>query len=205
MGGKDGRSRTWAITLYPDSLPDNWLETVRSFGVPVLISPLHDRDVWLPEDALDDVSRVPGEPKKAHLHLLWKFNSEKSFSQVCELLKDLNVVYAERVSSYRQYARYLCHLDDPHKFQYPPADVVCINKADYSTIAADSLSTARFIATRPVLDFCRDNCVWDWQELVDYCFTKRQEWLPIINHRRTDIIGYMRSLEHAHLRNKHLS
>lgn len=205
MGGKDGRSRTWAITLYPDSVPEFWQQILIQLGVPVLVSPLHDQDVWLPEDTLDDATRVAGERKKAHWHVLIKFNSEKSFSQVCELLSDLNIGYCEKVSSYRQYARYLCHLDDPHKHQYSPQDVVCLNKAKYCTISADSLSTARLIECRPVFEFCRDNSIWDWQVLVDYCFESREDWLPIINHRRTDIVGYMRSLEHQALRNKHLS
>lgn len=205
MGGKDGRSRTWAFTLYPDSVPADWLDTLRMLGVPVLVSPLHDSDVWLPEDEVDDPDHVAGTMKKEHWHVLIKFNSEKSLTQVRDILDSLNLSYCERVSSYRQYARYLCHLDDPHKHQYPPSGVVCLNKADYSTISADSLSTARFLQCKVVFDYCRDHDIWDWQVLVDYVFNHQQDWIPILNHRRTDIVGYMRSLEHQAIRNRRLS
>lgn len=39
------RKRNWAFVAYPESLPKNWQEILTQTGLPVAISPLHDKDV----------------------------------------------------------------------------------------------------------------------------------------------------------------
>lgn len=70
------RGRNWAIVVYPDSVPENWLEILKM--EPVAISPLHDKDVT-----------AEGEIKKAHYHLVLSYKGNKSFEQIDELARML--------------------------------------------------------------------------------------------------------------------
>ena len=45
--------------MYPESAPENWREILADLHIPVLISPLHDKDVT-----------PDGEIKKAHYHVI---------------------------------------------------------------------------------------------------------------------------------------
>lgn len=37
--------RSWAFVMYPDSMPDNWEEIIKNTGLPMAISPLHNKDI----------------------------------------------------------------------------------------------------------------------------------------------------------------
>ena len=39
------KKRNWAFVIYPESLPEDWLDILRMSGLPIAISPLHDKDV----------------------------------------------------------------------------------------------------------------------------------------------------------------
>ena len=56
MAGKSGKARAFAFIIYPESWP-TWEQDLRGLHMPVVVSPVHDRDVT--ED---------GEPKKPHRH-----------------------------------------------------------------------------------------------------------------------------------------
>lgn len=56
------KSRYFTFLLYPDSLPEDWEMKLESIGVPIAISPLHDKDL----------SDVKGQKyKKAHYHVIY--------------------------------------------------------------------------------------------------------------------------------------
>ena len=110
-----GRTRNFATIVYEESAPKNWKEILQDFFVPVFISPYHDKDV-----------NPDGTPKKPHWHVLIMFESVKTREQATELFSRINGVGCEKVNSLRGYARYLCHLDNPEKFQYDLDDVSCL-------------------------------------------------------------------------------
>ena len=39
------KKRNWAFVLYPESAPIDWKEQLQQTGLPIVISPLHDRDI----------------------------------------------------------------------------------------------------------------------------------------------------------------
>ncbi|OBZ02266.1 MULTISPECIES: replication protein [Streptococcus] len=56
------KARYFTFLLYPESIPDDWGMKLELLGVPMAISPLHDKDL----------SNVEGQTyKKAHYHVLY--------------------------------------------------------------------------------------------------------------------------------------
>ena len=56
------KARYFTFLLYPESIPDDWKMQLEMIGIPMAISPLHDRDK----------SNVEGqEYKKAHYHVIY--------------------------------------------------------------------------------------------------------------------------------------
>src|SRR5699024_10419783 len=56
------KARYFTFLLYPESIPENWKMQLELIGVPMAISPLHDKDK----------SNVKGqEYKKAHYHVIY--------------------------------------------------------------------------------------------------------------------------------------
>lgn len=111
-----GRTRNFATVVYPESAPADWMDRLNDYHVAALVSPLHDRD-----------TNPSGEPKKPHYHVMLIFEGPKEFeTQVKPIFDDIGGVGREMVNSARGYARYLCHLDNPEKAQYDPAEVRCM-------------------------------------------------------------------------------
>ena len=120
------RSTYWATICYPESMkkePKAILDHFNQRSIGFYLSPLHDRD--LDED---------GNPKKAHYHLLMRFSSLKSQSQVQIILGEITDVQPVIISNLTQYGRYLLHLDNPEKAQYNKDDVV--SNLDYNDFLA---------------------------------------------------------------------
>src|SRR5699024_770589 len=56
------KARYFTFLLYPESIPEDWIEKLELLGVPIAISPLHDKDL----------SDVKGQKyKKAHYHVIY--------------------------------------------------------------------------------------------------------------------------------------
>lgn len=60
------KSRYFTFLLYPESIPEDWEMRLELIGVPIAISPLHDKDL----------SNLEGqEYKKAHYHVIYVANN----------------------------------------------------------------------------------------------------------------------------------
>lgn len=119
------RFRNWGLIAYPDSLPDNWLNIIQSFHVPVLISPLHqpDQDQINPDE--------PGEcAYKPHYHIVFTFDGVQTLDQVSAMVQPLNCTRPFRLFSRNGYIRYLIHLDNPDKPKYEKMDILVFNGAE---------------------------------------------------------------------------
>ena len=109
--------------------------------MPSFISPLHDKD-----------TNPTGEPKKPHYHVLIMYDSVKTSEQAKELFALIGGVGCEVVQSIRGYARYLCHLDNPEKFQYNIDDVKSLCGADY--VGTIGLAIDKLKALDEMMEFC---------------------------------------------------
>lgn len=166
ISSKDGRVRNWTTIVYPDSAPENWKEILSEFCVPCFVSPLHDKDV-----------NPTGELKKPHYHVVIMFEGKKSIAQVQEIFDAINGVGCMVVHSIRSIARYLCHLDNPDKFQYDTNEVFSIS-ADY--IGTIGLALDKYVALGEMVDFCEQYDIMSFYALVKYAHNKRPDWHRIL-------------------------
>ena len=158
-----GRKRNFATVVYPESAPVNWLNILSDQHIPAFVSPLHDMD-----------TNPDGELKKAHYHVMIMFDSVKTAEQAKEFFQCIGGVGMEDVQSQRGYARYLCHLDNPEKYKYNTQDVKCFCGADYNDVI--SLVTDKYTAIREMLEFCKQNAVVSFSDLLEYASVERYDW-----------------------------
>lgn len=178
---KDGRTRNFATVVYPESAPQGWKKILEEERIPALISPLHELDC-----------NADGEVKKAHYHILVKFAGKKSPEQVQAIFEKFGGVGCETVNSFRSYARYLCHLDNPEKAQYNVNDVVSLNGIDY--LEEIGTPADKYKAIRQMIKYCRENSVYSFADLLEYCEEEREDWFRVLCDSSTYVIKeYLKS------------
>ena len=105
------------------------------------------------------------------------------------------------VQSIRGYARYLCHLDNPEKFQYDTDQVRALSGADYpGTIG---LPTDKYKAIGEMILYCEENNVISYSELLKYCMSERYDWFRVLCDNGTVVMKeFLKSkywTEHQHV------
>ena len=187
----DLRKHVYTFILYPDSCASDWKDYLDSLMIPILVSPLHDLDV-LPS----------GEKKKPHYHVLLDFGqAKKSWEQVQEYISPIGGVLApvrsngscdSWVANKRTCARYFCHLDSPDKVQYNPDDVLCFGGFDFWAIA--NSTSNKYATIKAIISFCRDQGIYDYADLMDYCIEYNDMWYMTLCDGGTYVIKeYMKS------------
>lgn len=175
------RTRNYATVVYPESAPENWIEILSEQFIPSFISPLHDKDI-----------NATGEPKKAHYHVMLLFEGVKTYEQAQAIFDKIGGVGCEPINSIRGYARYLCHLDNPEKAQYEQNDVKALCGADYpGTIG---LVTDKYKAIGEMIDYCKENNIVSYSELLEYCRMERFDWFRVLCDNGTVVMKeYLKS------------
>lgn len=161
------RTRNYATVIYPESAPENWRDILSEQFIPSFISPLHNNDF-----------NPGGEKKKEHYHVILMFDSVKTVEQAREVFEKIGGVGCEIINSIRGYARYLCHLDNPEKAQYQPDDVTSLCGADYA--GTIGLVIDKYKAIDEIMDFCDDNGIVSYRDLMRYCRKERRDWFRVL-------------------------
>lgn len=175
------RTRNFATIVYPDSAAANWLTLLADLKVPAFVSPLHDKDI-----------NANGEPKKPHYHIMFMYDGVKTQEQVKEAVDIIGGVGVEKVNSVRSYARYLCHSDNPDKAQYSPEDVKQFSGADYYAIV--STVADKYKAIREMVEWCHQNKVTEYADLLFYCMSERDDWFRVLCDNGTYVMKeYLKS------------
>lgn len=178
-----GRTRNYVTLVYPESAKENWKEILAEECIPCFISPLHDRDV-----------NPDGEVKKAHYHVMFMFDSVKTLEQAKEIVELIGGVGCQKVSATRGYARYLCHLDNPEKFQYEQSEVIQMGGADYSTVIG--LASDKYKAIREMIEFCKEQNITCYADLLEYSAINNESWFRVLCDSGTVVISqYLKSAE----------
>ena len=177
-----GRTRNYATVVYPESAPEGWQAILERLCIPAFVSPIHDND-----------KNPTGEDKKPHYHVMIMYDGVKTVEQALEVFNQIGGVGCEKVENLRGYARYLCHLDNPDKAQYSIDDVHCVAGADYISIIG--LAQDRYKTIGEIMDFCADNYVTNFAELMDYARRHRYDWYRVLCDSGTYVVKeYMKSL-----------
>lgn len=175
------RFRNFATVVYPESAVENWQEILSEQFIPAFISPLHDMD-----------TNPDGEVKKPHWHVILAYDAPKSTDQAQDVFTAISGVGCEVVQSLRGYARYLCHLDNPEKHQYSPEDVKALCGADYND--SIGLPTDKYKAIREMIDFVKEQDIYSYSELLDYCSQERFDWFRVLCDNGTIVVKeYLKS------------
>lgn len=167
------RSTNWCTLVYPESVDPNWVINLRNEHVPFAFSPLHLYDLE------DDYLTL----KKPHYHLIIKFDSLKSLTQVKDILirvmgKD-GAVQPFVCNSVRSYTRYFCHLDDPEKHQYNIEEI-----ETYGLPLKDFLSFTPSEAKQiyiQIIQFLVDKNITEYSVLIKHCLLYNTEWLDVLS------------------------
>lgn len=181
MMPSDNRARVFACVLYPESIPENWIDFLKETHVPIAISPVHDQDI-----------AADGSQKKPHYHVVFYFDGKKSKQQVLKMLQSLGVSHVEQVNNTRSYNRYLCHLDNPEKAQYNREDITILNGAVVD-LSLPLTPEQRAALRGDVLAWCRDNNITEYAELVDYAAIDMPDWMDYVETHTIFLNGYIRS------------
>lgn len=114
------KSRNWCIELYPESLPENWMEIISSWGFPMALSPLHDSDVYTSGEK-------KGEKKKAHYHGILIYPNTTTIGSIKKLMDQLNQPRPEACMTVKGAYEYFTHKNNPEKYQYDECHIKVIN------------------------------------------------------------------------------
>lgn len=161
------RTRNFATVVYPESAPKDWKIILQEECVPAFVSPIHNKDV-----------NSDGTIKKEHFHVMIMFDGVKTQEQAQEVFSAIGGVGVEPIKSARAYARYLCHLDNLDKAHYRTEDVLSLSGADYSTMI--SLASDKYTAIGEMIEFCLQNCIDSYAELLLYAKNNRIDWFHVL-------------------------
>lgn len=148
--------RTWAFVIYPESMPENYEEIIQETGLPLAMSPLHDKD-------LDPT----GEPKKPHYHCIVYYENATTLKNVKENVCDkLNGTIPLKLESMRGMYRYHIHIDNPDKYQYDDRDRKFYNGFDID-MANKLTKTEINKIKREIHTFINDHDILEYSDLLD--------------------------------------
>lgn len=134
------KARYFTFLLYPESIPTDWKRQLELIGVPIAVSPLHDKDK----------STVPGQDfKKPHYHVVYvaknPVTSDSVRKKIQRVLGDKSVAKVQIVvQSMENMYLYLTHESkdaiEKKKHKYDKADIALLNNFDidrYVTLDAE--------------------------------------------------------------------
>lgn len=124
------KARYFTFLLYPESIPQDWQTKLEALGVPIAISPLHDKDL----------SSVEGQKyKKAHYHVIYisknPVTAESVRLKIKRALGDKSVAKVQIVvQSMENMYLYLTHESKDaiakNKYKYSKRDITLLNNFD---------------------------------------------------------------------------
>lgn len=123
------KSRYFTFLLYPESIPNDWELKLETLGVPIAVSPLHDKDK-------SDVERQ--KYKKPHYHVLYiaknPVTADSVRWKIKKLLGEKSLAMVQVVLNVENTYLYLTHESKDaiakKKHVYDKADIKLINNFD---------------------------------------------------------------------------
>lgn len=173
-----GRTRSWTFVLYPESAPKNWRDILDEEHIQWIESPLHDKDI-----------NADGEVKKAHWHILLMYESVKAYEQVKEITDKLTAAAPQKCNGAKGLVRYMAHMDNPEKFQYPTSEIIGHGGADVAELLKPT-SSDRYNLIREMMEFVKEQDITEMEDLLTHAMTERfDDWFPLLCDNSAYILG----------------
>lgn len=171
----ESKTRNYAFIVYPDSAPKNWIEILKSLAIAMFISPLHSPVINTNDE----------HERKKHYHVVIMFDGPKTITQALKISELVNGSHAIRLESLRGYARYICHLDNPEKEQFPDYlnNVISLAGADYYDVI--SLVTDKYIVLEEIRGFIEKYDIYSFYLLAKYAAQYKESWNRILTDKST--------------------
>ena len=167
------KGRDWTFLVYPESAPKNWRSILDGTHMRWIESPLHDRD-----------TNPDGSKKKPHWHIMLSADGPITERQVENIIKPLNGPVAQKVGSAVGMVRYMCHMDNPEKFQYSMSDIIGHCGADVGSYFKMT-ETSRINTMKEMVQYTYDNGIDNYADFLMYCISGRDDdtWFEVaIDH-----------------------
>ena len=151
------KKRNWAFILYPESAPKDWRDQLVKTGLPICISPLHNKDI----------NEGTNEPKKAHHHVIMCYSGPTSYNVVKGLTDKLNCPIPQPLESVKGAYDYLTHENNPEKAHYDKKEISYINGFDIADFADMSKSELTRLI-RDIHNIIITNDIVEYSDLLDW-------------------------------------
>ena len=172
---KKAKSRYFTFLLYPESIPEDWELKLESLGMPIAISPLHDKD------------RNEGNEqglKKAHYHVIYvtpnPVTAHSVRMRIKRLLGDQSVAMVQIVAtSMENMYLYLTHESKDaiakNKYVYDKADIKHLNNFDIDRYIVLDEAEKKEIE-RVILNIIYDNRLENVFDFMDFYHVHKDEY-----------------------------
>lgn len=169
------KSRYFTFLLYPESVPEDWELKLESLGMPIAISPLHDKD------------RKEGNEqglKKAHYHVIYvtpnPVTAHSVRMRIKRLLGDQSVAIVQIVAtSMENMYLYLTHESKDaiakNKYVYDKADIKHLNNFDIDRYIVLDEAEKKEIE-RVILNIIYDNRLENVFDFMDFYHVHKDEY-----------------------------
>ncbi len=98
----------------------------------------------------------------------------------------INGVGCIRIENLRSHARYICHLDNPDKYQYKPSDVIQLSGSNYMEVISSCADDIK--ALREMIDYINDNEIYSFSKFNQFCANERPDWFYLCATRYHNFI-----------------
>lgn len=147
--------RSWAFCIYTESVKENWKELLQETGLPVAISPYHDKDV-----------NPDNTPKKPHYHVIVYYENPTTYKNVKTNVCDkIGATIPLKLESMRGMYRYHLHLDNPEKYQYNDWEREFINGFDVMKVTELTKTEVQKLV-KEIIAFINDNEILEYSDLL---------------------------------------
>lgn len=165
------KGRDWTFLVYPESAPANWREILDETHMRWVESPCHDKDV-----------NADGEVKKAHFHILLSSDGPITEQAVMKIIEPLKGPIPKKVGSAKGLVRYMAHLDNPEKYQYPIDEIIGHNGADVASYFELTM-TNKIVMMKDIVKFIYEEEIDNYADFLMLCIEKSDDWFNIaVNH-----------------------
>ena len=165
------KGRDWTFLVYPESAPANWREFLDETHMRWVESPCHDKDV-----------NADGEVKKAHFHILLSSDGPITEQAVMKIIEPLKGPMPKKVGSAKGLVRYMAHLDNPEKYQYPIDEIIGHNGADVASYFELTM-TNKIVMMKDIVKFIYEEEIDNYADFLMLCIEKSDDWFNIaVNH-----------------------